>query len=122
MRRLDAACQVVVDDPERFAEYRRALALALYRAGRPAQAIETIDSLVTQNTSPAKATPGPDVTPLDLAVRAMANQQLGETTRARTALAQLRKLVLIDPWAEDQEAQVLFHEAEDIVKATRSPE
>ncbi len=122
VRRLDAACQVVVDDPERFAEYRRALALALYRAGRSAQAIETIDNLGTHGLSPAKATPGPDVTPLDFAVRAMANQQLGEATQARTALAQLRKLMLIDPWAKDQEAHVFFREAEDIVKATRSPE
>ena len=33
VRRLEAACKVVVDDAERHAQYRRALALALYRAG-----------------------------------------------------------------------------------------
>ena len=35
VRRLEAACQVVADDPERLAQYQRALALALYRAGSP---------------------------------------------------------------------------------------
>jgi eukaryotic-like serine/threonine-protein kinase len=122
VRRLTAACQVVVDDPERFAQYRRALALALYRAGRSAQAIETIDNLGTHDSAPAKATPGPDITPLDLAVRAMASHQLGDATRARAALAQFRKLMLIEPWAKDQEAHVLFREAEDRVEATHSSE
>ena len=36
LRRLVAACRVAADDPERLAEYRDALALALYRVGRPA--------------------------------------------------------------------------------------
>ncbi len=45
VRRLEAACQVVTEDPVRLADYRRALALALDRAGQPAQALETIKSL-----------------------------------------------------------------------------
>ncbi len=115
VRRLEAACQVVIDDPERLAEYKGALALALYRAGQPARAIETIDNLGTHDPAPAKAASGPNVTPLELAVTAMASQQLGDTPRARAALEQFRKLVQTDPWANDQEARVLFHEAEDTV-------
>ncbi len=44
-RQLEAACRVVTDDPERLAQYRRALALAYYRTGQAAQAIETLSSL-----------------------------------------------------------------------------
>jgi dipeptidyl aminopeptidase/acylaminoacyl peptidase len=122
VRRLKAACQVVIDDPERLAEYRRALALAFYRAGQPAQAIETIHTLGASVRPPAKTTPNPDLTPLDLAVTAMAHHQLGDKVHAQAALDQLRKLVRTDRAANDQEALVLFREAEDIVKATRSPE
>ena len=119
VRRLEAACQVVVDDPERLAEYRRALALAFYRAGQPAQAMETIHG------SPAKPAPThldqtrvmpvSSVSTLDLAVTAMASQKLGDSPRAREALDQLRELVQSDQRANDQEAQVLFREAEGVV-------
>ena len=50
----------------------------------------------------------------------MASQQLGDTARARAALDQLRKLVQTDRWANDQEAQVLFREAEDVVTGANS--
>ena len=78
VRRLEAACKVVADDPERLAQYRQALALALYRAGQPARAIETIGSI---------GLPAPTAelnrAPLALAVTAMASQQLGDS-RARS--------------------------------------
>ncbi len=119
VRRLEAACQIVVDDPERLAEYRRALALAFYRAGQPARAMETIHG------SPAKPAPThldqtrvmpvSSVSTLDLAVTAMASQKLGDSPRAREALDQLRELVQSDQRANDQEAQVLFREAEGVV-------
>ncbi len=44
-RQLEAACRVVTDDPEQLALYRRALALAYYRTGQAARAIETLGSL-----------------------------------------------------------------------------
>ena len=132
VRRLKAACQVVVDDPERLVEYKRALALAYYRAGQPAQAIETIHALTADrvapdpgaghastDAAPARSSPGPKLSPLDLAVTAMASWQLGDTVHSRAALGQLRKLANTDTWASDQQAQVLFREAEEVVGAPR---
>ena len=54
LQRLEAACRVVADDPERLAEYRHKLALALYRAGQPARALETLRDLAV---SAPRATP-----------------------------------------------------------------
>ena len=119
VRQLQAACRVVVDDPERLAEYKRALALALYRAGQPARAIETIQGLPAKpppsRLDQAGATPTASVSPLDLAVSAMASRQLGDAVRARAALEQLRRLIQTNRWVNDQEAQVLFQEAADAV-------
>jgi WD40 repeat protein/serine/threonine protein kinase len=114
-RRLEAACQVVADDPDRYAQYRRALALACYRTGEPARAIQIIDQLATLKQPPAQTSPSPDVGPLDLAVTAMSRGRLGDTSRARAALDQLRKVSQLDHWAHDQETQVLLHEAEAVV-------
>ena len=105
VRRLEAACQVVTEDPVRLADYRRALALAFLRAGQPAQALETIKSLGQAPTS----------TPLDLAVTAMASAQLGQTREARDALDQLQKLVQTARYVNDQEALSFLHEAEAVV-------
>jgi hypothetical protein len=115
VRRIEAACKVVADDAERVAQYRQALALALYRAGEPARAIETIGGIIL----PAPAADLNRV-PLALAVTAMASQQLGDTTRARSTLDQLRTLVQTPKWAHDQEAQMLFREAEDLVAVPSS--
>ena len=122
VRQLKAACQVVADDPERLTQYRRALALAFYRAGQPAQAIETIHDLGDPHRIPADQTPNPTATPLDLAITAMACQQLGDAPRAQATLEQLRKLVRTDRAANDQQAQMLFHEAEDAVRSPASGE
>ncbi len=86
LQRLEAACRVVADDPERLAEYRHKLALALYRAEQPARALETLREL-------AVAVPGRPPLPLDLAVTVMANHRLGRTDDARIALDQLRSLL-----------------------------
>jgi dipeptidyl aminopeptidase/acylaminoacyl peptidase len=115
VRRLEAACKVVADDPQRRAQYARALALALYRAGQPARAIATIHDVGASKTAPAGTAPASPVVPLDLAVTAMASRQLGDSPRARAALEQLRTLVHSGPWTNDQEAQMFFHEAEDLV-------
>jgi hypothetical protein len=110
LRRLEAASRVVADDPERLAEYRHALALALYRAGQPAQALETLRGL-------AEAKPGQEPIPLDLAVTAMASHRLGHTGDARAALDRLRSLLKTDRWASDQEALGFLREAVDVVEA-----
>ena len=82
-RRLEAACQVgQLDDAGAVpADCRRALALALVRAGQPSQALETIKGI------------GRTATPLDLTVTAMASARLGKKSEAREALDKLRRLV-----------------------------
>jgi WD40 repeat protein len=112
LRRLEAACRVVADEPERLAEMRHALALAYYRAGQPGRAIGTISNL---KEAPAGQASAPLA--LDLAVTAMASRKLGRAGDARAALDQLRRLVQTDRWALDAEAQALLREVEGIVDA-----
>ena len=112
VRRLEAACKVVADDAERLAQYRVALALALYRAGQPARAIETIGSI--KSTSP---TSDQNRLPLALAVTAMASHQLGDSARARSSVDELRALVQTPKMAHNQEAQFLFREAEGTIES-----
>jgi eukaryotic-like serine/threonine-protein kinase len=112
LRQLEAACQVVTEDPVRLADYRRALALALIRAGQAAQALETIKGLGHAIASQARAP-----TPLDLAVTAIASARVGQKSQARDALDQLRRLVQTDRFANDQEALGFLHEAESVVEA-----
>jgi hypothetical protein len=116
LRRLEAACRVVADDPERLAEYRHALALAFYRAEEPARALETLRDL-------AGAQPGqpPSPPPLDLAVTAMARRRLGQTHEAQAALDRLRSLVQTDRWANNQDALGFLREAEGIVESPSTP-
>jgi hypothetical protein len=103
LEQIEAACKLVTDDPDRLQEYQRALGLALYRAGRPEEAIGTLDRL--------NATPSP----LDLAVRAMASHQLGRAAAARSALDRLRSAVRASG-ADDHEAQGFLHEAEGLIR------
>ena len=77
VRRLEAACQAVSDDSEKNAQYRRALAMALFRAGESAKAIEIIDDLGKREPAKIAPLPGPSPKPLDLAVTALASHQLG---------------------------------------------
>jgi hypothetical protein len=102
LERIEAACKQVTADPGRLQEYQHALALALYRAGEPEKAIQTLDHLSGA------------ASPLDLAVRAMASHQLGRAATARSALDQLRAAVSAKG-AQNQEAQVFLHEAEKLV-------
>ena len=115
VRRLEAACQIVVDDPERLAQYSRALALAYYRAGQPARAIE-----IDRQTRPSRARDIPPRRRHPASRRSTSPLRHGQpATRrqpaARAALEQLRKLVQTDSWANDQEAQMFFREAEGVV-------
>ncbi len=104
LEQIEAACKLVTDDPDRLQEYQHALGLALYRAGRSEQAIGTLDRL--NNVKPS---------PLDLAVRAMANQQLGRSGAARSALDQLRTVVSARG-TDDQEARGFLHEVESLIR------
>jgi WD40 repeat protein/serine/threonine protein kinase len=108
VRRLEAACQVVAGDPERLAEYQRALALAYYRAGLPAKALQMLQDS-------AGGTPDLQPSPLSLAVSAMANQKLGHKEEARARCERLRSLLKADRFANDQEAIGFLREAERVV-------
>src|SRR5262249_36123497 len=116
VRQLEAACPLATGDRGRLAEYRRALALALYRAGRPEDALKTLDR---QADAPRPGGPGPDsqatAAPIDLAVRAMANHRLGRAEAARSALDQLRSLARSDRGARDPLAAGFLAEAEGVV-------
>jgi hypothetical protein len=114
MRRLEAACRVVAEDPARLSEYRRALALAYYRNGLPDRALETLRAL-------AAATPGSEPTPLELAITAMAHYQLGRTVESRAGLDRLRSLVKTDRFAHNQEVLGFLHEAEGVVEFPAIP-
>jgi WD40 repeat protein len=109
-RRLEAACRIVRDDPARLAEYRHALALALYRAEEPLPALEVLRAIATDAPAEAPA-------PSDLAVTAMASHRLGRNDAAHRALDQLRTLVKSGRWAEDPEALGFLREAERVETA-----
>lgn len=110
LRRLEAACRVVADDPERLAVYRDAMALALYRAGRVERAIETLrDSAI--------AGPGRAPSPVALAVTAMTDHRLGRKAEARAALEQLRKKLNADAAARNQDTLGFLHEAEEVLRS-----
>jgi eukaryotic-like serine/threonine-protein kinase len=108
LKRLEAACRVVADDPERLSEYRHKLALALYRAEQPDRALETL-------RDQAVSAAGQPPSPLDLAVTVMASHRLGRTHEARVALDQLRSLLKTDRWDHDEEALGFLHEAEGVM-------
>ena len=110
LRRLEAACRVVAEVLERLKEYRLKLALAIYRAGQPARALETLRDL-------AAADPGRPRSPLDLAVTVMASQKLGRTQDGRVALDQLRILSRTERWSNDQEVIGFLQEAESVMEA-----
>jgi tetratricopeptide (TPR) repeat protein len=108
LRRLEAACRMSAEDPSRRVEYRHALALALYRVDRHAEALETLRELARQD-------PGRPPTPIDLAVTAMANRRLGRDAEAREALGKLRAPVKSDAWSNNLDAAGLLEEAEAVL-------
>jgi WD40 repeat protein len=109
LRRLEAACQAVADDPSRLAEYRHVMALALYRVGRDERALEVLAEL-------ARSQPGRPPSPLDLAITAMASHRLGRGAEARPALERLREIVQSDTASSNQDAIGFLEEAEEALK------
>ena len=57
LERIEAACKLVTADPDRLQEYQHALSLALYRAGRPEEAIQTLDRLQCEAVAPRPGRP-----------------------------------------------------------------
>jgi WD40 repeat protein/serine/threonine protein kinase len=112
VRRLEAASRLATGDPDRVAEYRHALALALYRAGRDEDALKTLDDLAD---GPSTDEPASQATSFELAVRAMAGHRLGRAEAARAALERLRSLVKSKRGARDAQAMGFLDEAEGVV-------
>jgi WD40 repeat protein/serine/threonine protein kinase len=115
LSRLEAACRVVADEPERLAQYRHVLALAQYRTGQPEQARETLRNLTSAGVNSDGASSS---LPLALAVETMSSARLGRASEARAALERLRAAVQSDRWSHDQEAVGFLREAEASVAAS----
>ena len=114
LRRLEAACRVAADDPERLAQYRDALALALYRVGRPADVLEALREA-------ARSRPGRPPTPVELAVTAMADHRLGREAEARGAMEKLQALVEFGEWSSNQDAIGFLREEEGVLGTPSRP-
>ncbi len=108
LRRLEAACRVIDDDPQRLAQYRHALALAYYRTDQPARALGTLGF--------DNAIDDPNVSPLVLVIAAMAQKRLGRTNEANITLTQLRRLVISGQRANDQEARLFLNEVDEVMR------
>ncbi len=85
--------------------YRKGLGVALYRAGRYREAIETL----------GRADRTDKISPATLAFLAMAHQQLGQREQAQTDLVRLREILDQPRWAKDPETLHLVHEAEAMI-------
>ena len=109
LRRLQAACLVVKDDPERLENYRQRLPLAFYRVGEFSKALDMI-------AKSSASTPQISQTPVDLAVKSMASHRIGRTREAQSTLDQLRSLVKLAPWAHNEEAHGFLQETELVLK------
>jgi hypothetical protein len=113
LRYAEAACRLAPDEPA----FRTTLALACYRAGHYQGALALLS-----RTPPAAVVASDGQVPAELAVTAMAQQQLGQAEDARRSLARLRDLVTRPPWNTDAESKALLDEAVALVESvtTRS--
>ncbi len=84
--------------PAQLAEYRQALALALYRVDRPAEALETLRELAEREAGRAADAGGPRRHRHGRATGSAA------TPRPAQALEQLRVLVESGAWSSNQDA------------------
>ena len=108
LRRLEAACQLVAGDPERLAEYQHARCLALYRAGRPDEALQLVTQVGRQlsgRQGPGGPRPGG---------HRPGQSEAGPFADAHAALEKLQSLVNSGP-GSDQEAIGFLREVESEV-------
>jgi hypothetical protein len=107
--RAEAACAVL---PE-WTGKLFGLGMAHYRAGRYAEASETLrraDELSRQRS------PGFDESPIVVSFRAMAAYQLGRRDEARQLLAHLRELMKSTSWTNTPKAVTAHREAEELIE------
>jgi tetratricopeptide (TPR) repeat protein len=106
IRYAEAACEL---SPEN-GMFLNTLGVARYRAGKYAEAVETLTRADALN---ARAFGGS--LPADVAFLAMAHHQLGHVEQAGKFLEQLRQAIETDRWKADAESQAFFKEAVDLI-------
>lgn len=112
IRCAEAACELVPDN----GPFLNTLGVARYRAGKFAEAIETLTRSNELNSKVLEAS-----VPADIAFLAMAHHQLGHADEARTFLEQLRQLLETDRWKTDAESKAFLQEATPLIPAAAQP-
>jgi tetratricopeptide (TPR) repeat protein len=106
LQRAEAAVFLAPGDPHIL----NTLAVAQYRSGRYAEAMDTLTKAEKLNASKI------GLRPADLAFLAMAKHQLGKKDEAKATLSQLRELMKQDRWAREPEAPGFLREAEELIE------
>jgi eukaryotic-like serine/threonine-protein kinase len=86
------------------------LGVARYRAGKFAEALDTLS-----RSNELNAAGGAESMPADLAFLAMAHHRLGQSTEARAMLEKLRVAMKQVKWKDDPESRGFFREAEALI-------
>jgi tetratricopeptide (TPR) repeat protein len=108
LRQAETACRLAPQE----VQYRTALSLAQYRAGRYEEARGTL----------RKAERADQDVPANLAFLAMAQHRLGKDGEAKATLGRLREVLKQERWAGDAEAQGFLREGEAVTAAKARPE
>jgi WD40 repeat protein/serine/threonine protein kinase len=106
LRLAEAAIQVVPED----GDILNTLGVAQYRAGRYADALDTLT-----NSEKLNATKDGSL-PADLSFLAMAQHQFGKKNEAKATLDRLRKIMRQARWAQDAESVSFLREAEELIE------
>jgi WD40 repeat protein/tRNA A-37 threonylcarbamoyl transferase component Bud32 len=106
LRQAEEACR---SEP-RMGLYRNTLGVAQYRAGRYADALESLTAADRANSITFQGS-----IPPDLAFLAMAHERLGHHAEARTYLERLRQAMKAARWRADAESVGFVKEAERLI-------
>jgi WD40 repeat protein/serine/threonine protein kinase len=106
LRLAEAAVQVVPED----GDILNTLGVAQYRAGRYADALNTLTNSEKLNATKEGSLPA------DLSFLAMVQHQLGKTKEAEATLDRFRKVMRQARWAEDAESVGFLREAEELIE------
>jgi tetratricopeptide (TPR) repeat protein len=106
VRLAEAACRLAPDN----GNFLNTLGVAQYRAGKYAEALDTLTRSDKSNAARHKTS-----LPADVAFIAMAHHRLGQGEKAQQALRQLRELMKDARWAKDEESRTFVAEAEALL-------
>jgi WD40 repeat protein/serine/threonine protein kinase len=105
VRQAETAVRLAPGDPN----FLNTLGVALYRAGRLAEALAVLTR--SEKLNATKEGPKPE----DLAFLATAQHELGKKEEAKATLARLREIMKQAGWANNAEAQGFLREAETLI-------